>query len=127
MVDTDGRALLIGFSEANIDDSAGGAALLKASRSLQPFVKLVWADSSYQGSKMRRVAAPARVAIVTGIAGQKGFVVQPRRWVVERSFVWPNRSRRLWRVCEAVLETISAMTYAASVFLLMRRTARDAE
>jgi hypothetical protein len=43
---------------------------------------------------------------------------------VERSFAWLNRSRRLWRVCEVVLETISAMTYAASVFLLMRRIAR---
>jgi putative transposase len=78
MVDTDGRVLLIGFSEANIHDSVGGAALLKASRPLQPFVKLVWADSAYQGPKVRRAAAPARVEIVTGISGQKGFVVQPR-------------------------------------------------
>ena len=76
MVDTDGRILLIGFSEANVHDSV--AALLKASRPLQPFVKLVWADSAYQGPKVRRAAAPARVEIVSGLAGQRGFVVQPR-------------------------------------------------
>jgi hypothetical protein len=43
---------------------------------------------------------------------------------VERSFAWLNRSRRLWRICEVILDTISAMTHAASAFLLMRRIAR---
>ena len=61
---------------------------------------------------------------MSGLAGQKGFVVQKHHWVAERGFASLNRYRRLWRVCEVVLETISAMTYAASVFLLMRRIAR---
>jgi transposase len=62
---------------------------------------------------------------VSGLVGQKGFVVQKRRWVVERFFGWFNRARRLWRVCEAILETISAMTYAACAFTLMRRIAKQ--
>ena len=59
---------------------------------------------------MATAVAEVDVEIVTG--PKKGFIVQKRRWVVERSFAWFGRSRR---VCEAVLETISAMTYAASV------------
>jgi putative transposase len=121
LVDADGRFLIIGFSTARLHDSVGGAALLKAAKTQCPFLELTWADSAYRGPVVQTAAAPRRVDIVSGLAGQKGFVVQKRRWVVERSFAWLNRSRRTWRVCEAALETISAMTYAASVFMLMRR------
>lgn len=124
LVDVDGRFVIIGFSTARLHDSVGGAALLKAAKLQCPFLELIWADSAYRGPVVEAAAAPGRVEIVSGLAGQKGFVVQKRRWVVERSFAWLNRCRRLWRVCEVVLETISAMTYAASVFLLMRRIAR---
>lgn len=124
LVDADGRFLILGFSTARLHDSVGAVALLKAARSLCPFLELTFADSAYRGPRVEAAAAPGRVEIVTGLAGRKGFVVQKRRWVVERSFAWLNRSRRLWRVCEVVLETISAMTYAASVFILMRRIAR---
>jgi transposase len=124
LVDVDGRILILGFSEANVHDSVGGAALTKAAKRQCPFLELYWADSGYRGKPVEAAAAPARVEIVSGLVGQKGFVVQKRRWVVERSFAWFNRSRRLWRVCEVVLETISATTYAASVFLLMRRIAK---
>jgi putative transposase len=85
---------------------------------------LTWANSAYRRPRVEAAAAPGRVEIVSGLVGQKGFVVQKRRWVVELGFAWLNRARRLWRVCEVVLETISATTYAASVFMLMRRSAR---
>ena len=124
LVDVDGRFLVVGFSTARLHDSVGGAALLKAAKLQCPFLELTWADSAYRGPVVEAAAAPGRVEIVSGLVGQKGFVVQKRRWIVERSFAWLNRSRRLWRVCEVVLETISAMTYAASAFLLMRRIAR---
>jgi transposase len=124
MVDVDGRALMIGFSKADMHDSVAGAAVLKAARPHWPFVKIVWADSGYRGARVEEAAAPAQVEIVSGLVGQKGFVVQKRRWVVERSFGWFNRARRLWRVCEAILETISAMIYAACAFTLMRRIAK---
>ena len=124
LVDIDGRFLILGFSTGRLHDSVGGIALLKAARGQCPFLKLTFANFAYRGPHVQAAAAPGRVEIVSGTAGQKGFVVQKRRWVVERSFAWLNRSRRLWRVCEVVLETISAMTYAASVFMLMRRIAR---
>jgi putative transposase len=124
LVDVEGRILILGFSTARVHDSVGGAALMKAARRQCPFIELYWADSAYRGPAVEAAAAPARVEVVSGLVGQKGFIVQKRRWVVERSFAWFNRSRRLWRVCEVVLETISAMAYAASVFLLMRRIAK---
>ena len=123
LVDVEGRILILGFSTARVHDSVGGAALMKAARRQCPFIELYWVDSAYRGPAVEAAAAPARVEVVSGLVGQKGFVVQKRRWVVERSFAWFNRSRRLWRVCEVVLETISAMAYAASAFLLMRRIA----
>jgi hypothetical protein len=86
MVASEARVLFIGCSEANLHDSKGAAALLKASRGHWPFVELVWADSADNGRPVEQAAAPARVEIVSGIAGQKGFVVPPRRWVVEGSF-----------------------------------------
>jgi transposase len=124
LVDVDGRFLIVGFSTARLHDSVGGAGLLKAAKLQCPFLELTWADSAYRGPVVEAAAKPGRVEIVSGLVGQKGFIVQKRRWVVERSFAWLNRCRRLWRVCEVVPETISAMTYAASVFLLMRRIAR---
>ena len=124
LVDTNGNLLMMGFSLANLHDSVAGAALLAASRREWPFVSKVWADAGYRGDGMSTAVLSVDVEIVTGPKNQKGFIVQKRRWVVERSFAWFGRSRRLWRVCEAVLETISAMTYAASVFVLMRRIAR---
>lgn len=86
LVDVDGRILILGFSEANVHNSVGGAALMKAAKRQCPFLKRYWADSGYRGKPVEAAAAPARVEIVSGLVGQKGFVVQKRRWVVERSF-----------------------------------------
>ena len=126
LVDTDGNLLMLIYSLANLHDSVAGAALLAASRREWPFIAHVWADAGYRGPGMALAVPGVDVEIVTGPKNQKGFIVQKRRWVVERSFAWFGRSRRLWRVCEAVVETISAMTYAASVFTLMRRIAKEA-
>ena len=57
-------------------------------------------------------------------AGQIGFAVQPRRWVVERFFAWIGRNRRLARDFEATIASAEAFLYAASVMLLLRRLAR---
>ncbi len=64
------------------------------------------------------------VEIVRKNADRVGFAVQPRRWVVERSFAWINRNRRLAKDYEATIASASAFLYAASVMLLARRQAR---
>jgi transposase len=64
---------------------------------------------------------------VRKIADQVGFVVLPRRWVVERFFAWINRNRRLAKDFEATIHSARAFLYAASIMLLVRRIARRAE
>ena len=66
------------------------------------------------------------VEIVSKIAGQSGFVVLPRRWVVERFFAWVNRNRRLAKDVEATLKSAAAFLYAAAAMLMLRRLARSA-
>lgn len=72
----------------------------------------------------RRQAASATfiaVEIVRKRPGQVGFVVHPRRWVVERFFAWISRNRRLWKDPEATIASAKAFLYAASVMMLLRR------
>jgi len=61
---------------------------------------------------------------VRKIADQIGFVVLPRRWVVERTFAWLGRCRRLAKDFEATIESARAFLYAAAVMLMVRRFAR---
>ena len=73
-----------------------------------------------------RTATSITVEIVRKIADQVGFVVLPRRWVVERFFAWINRNRRLAKDVEATINSARAFLYAASIMLLVRRLGRSA-
>jgi transposase len=85
LVDTDGRALLLDTQPASIQDRDGGGPLLSASSPLYPFIARVFADSGYNHERVDN-ASKIAVEIVKRIAAQVGFVVLPRRWVVERFF-----------------------------------------
>jgi transposase len=119
LVDSDWRALLV---EPDVQDCDGGTALLQVSRSLFPFIRLVWADGGYN-SKRVTAATNIRVEIVSKIAGQVGFVVLPRRWVVERFFALINCTRRLAKDVEASLKSATTFLYAAASMLMIRRLA----
>jgi len=123
LVDTDGRALVLQAHSASVQDRDGAVPLLQASRSSFPFVEHVFADTAYTAE---RVANATRIAveIVRKLPDQVGFVVLPRRWVVERFFAWINRNRRLAKDFEATVASATAFLYAASVMLLIRRIAR---
>ena len=123
MVDTDGRLLLAAVSPADLHDSRGGAALLRASRRPWPFVALCWADRAYAGPRVAG-AAPVRVELVGPRAGQRGFAVRPRRWVIERTFAWAGRCRRLARDHEATPSSAVAFFVLAAAAVLLRRLAR---
>src|SRR5208337_1480333 len=126
LVDTDGRALVIEPHPASIQDRDGGGPLLRASRALYPYIERVFADSAYDHERVQ-TATRIVVEIVQKIADQVGFVVLPRRWVVERFFAWINRNRRLSKDFEATIDSARAFLYAASIMLLVRRIARGAE
>jgi transposase len=122
LVDTEGRALLIEPHPANVQNRDGGGALRQVSRSLFPFIRLVWADGGYNHERV--AAANVRVEIVSKIEGQTGFVVLPRLWFVERFFAWINRNRRLAKDVEATIKSAAAFLCDAAAMLMIRRLAR---
>ena len=123
LVDTDGRALLLQVSPADVQDRDGALPLLRTSRGWFPFVERVFADTAYAGE---RVANATRIVveIVRKLPDQVGFTVLPRRWVVERFFAWLGRNRRLAKDFEGTVASATAFLYAAATMLLIRRLAR---
>ena len=124
MVDTDGRGLMLQVREASVQDRDGAVPLLRASRPLLPFIERVFADSAYAAERVAK-ATSIIVEIVRKQAGQIGFAVHPRRWVVERFLAWLGRNRRLAKDFEGTVASATAFLYAASVMLLTRRLARS--
>lgn len=124
MVDTDGRLLMNTASTASIHDSHGATALLPASRRPWPFIKRCFGDKAYAGKRVAG-ASPITVELVSAAPGQRGFAVQPRRWVVERTFAWIGRCRRLARDHEATTSSGTAFTTLAAAMVLVRRIARE--
>lgn len=123
LTDTDGRVLLAAISPANLHDSHGGVALLQASRRPWPFLARAFADRAYAGERVGE-ATLVKVAVVGAAPGQKGFAVHPRRWVVERTFAWLGRCRRLARDHEATPSSALAFLMLAAAMILVRRIAR---
>ena len=87
-----------------------------------PRLELVWADGAYAGMEAWMAHRYGwQLVIVNTLPGQKGFVLLPRRWVVERTFAWLGRNRRLSKDYEEFAETSEACIYAASVRWMLRR------
>ena len=123
MVDTDGRGVMLQVHPASVQDRDGAIPLLRASRPLLPFIERVFADSASAAERVAN-ATSIIVEIVRKQAGQIGFAVHPRRWVVERFLAWLARNRRLAKDFEGTIASATAFLYAASVMLLTRRLAR---
>ena len=110
--------------QAGVQDRDGAGPVLRASRRSFPFIEKVFADGGYAGDAVASATSIA-VEIVRRKPDQVGFAVQLRRWVVERFFAWINRNRRLAKDFEASIASATAFLYAASIMLLVRRTARS--
>jgi putative transposase len=129
LVDTQGFLLTVVVSAANVQDRDGGRLVCAAQRTFGPALprlKKVWADAAYSGALVEWVAQQLgwEVEIVTRPADQQGFVVQAKRWIVERTFAWWQGYRRLAKDYEYQLESSEALIYAAMSQLLTRRLAR---
>ncbi len=124
-VDTDGRLLMVNLTPADISDSAGAQVILDGIRKRWPWVKHLFADGAYDRLKLMDKAAflDFTVEVIRRSDDQKGFVVLPRRWVVERTFGWMTRWRRLVRDYEQRLDVSEAMILIAMGGLLLRRNA----
>lgn len=122
-VDTDGRLLMINLTTADIADSAGAQAILDAIRKRWPWIKHLFADGAHDRRKLMDKAAfnDFVIEIVRRIDSEPGFKVLPRRSVVERTFAWMTRWRRLVRDYEQRIDVSKAMIHVALGSLLLRR------
>lgn len=122
-VDTDGRLLMVNLTTADISDSAGAQMILQAIRKRWPWLKHLFADGAYDRGKLMDKAAflDFTIEVVKRMQGETGFKVLPRRWVVERSFGWMTRFRRLVRDYERRIDVSEAMIYVAMGSILLRR------
>jgi len=127
LVDTLGLLLIVVVSAASVQDRDGAKLICQAVRGLLPRLRLIWADAAYQGPLVDWVKQICgwTLEIVKRAAEAKGFVLLKRRWVVERTFAWLGRYRRLSKDYEARPQTSEALIYAASVFLMTARLARQ--
>jgi transposase len=124
-VDTDGRLLMVNLTPADISDSAGAQVILEGIRRRWPWVKHLFADGGYDRLKLMSKAGYLDfiVEIIRRSDDQNGFKVLPRRWVVERTFGWMTRWRRLVRDYEKRIDVSQAMILVAMGGNLIRRNA----
>jgi putative transposase len=121
--------LAVGVTAANVQDRDGAMQLLAVLRSKFSRLRLIWADQAYAGDLLPWLWAlrpwrKVRLEIVRRPEGIKGFLLLPKRWIVERTFGWFNRYRRLSKDYEYVTQTSEAMLRVAMIHLMVRRLAR---
>jgi len=127
VTDTLGLMLIVLVHSAAIQDRDGAPLVLGAVRRRFPSLKHVFADGGYAGDKLREALLPLgkfTLEIIRRCDTALGFVVLPRRWVVERTLAWLGRCRRLAKDWERTIESATAWTVIASIRMLSRRVAR---
>ena len=127
ITDTLGFLIFVMVHAADVQDRDGAPDMLKAIRFRHPWLRHIFADGGYAGDKLKdAVAGHGRwtIEIVKRSDAAKGFVVLPRRWVVERTFAWLGRCRRLAKDWEKSIESATAFAQIASIRMLTRRIAR---
>jgi transposase len=126
VVDTLGLMLGCAVLPANLPDRDGCLGVLKEVRRLFPFLERVVADGAYQGKETARAvrrAARAVLDIVKRSDAAHGFVGLPKRWIVDRTFGWLGRCRRLAKDFEGLTRTHLAFIQLAMIRLMLRRIA----
>ena len=127
LTDTEGNLVGLQVHAADIQDRDGAVAVIESIRDLYPWLRHLFADGAYAGDKLAAALAPLgqwTIEIIKRSDSAKGFVLLPRRWVVERTFAWLNRNRRLAKDFEALISSAATWLIIASVKLLTRRLAR---
>jgi putative transposase len=127
VTDTEGSLLAVFVHTANVQDNHGAVPLLRAIGRMFPRLRHIFADRVYRGEKLRNALADLgtwTIEIVTRSQSLGTFKAEPRRWVVERTFAWLGRNRRLAKDFEASIPSAEAWIMVASIRLLSRRLAR---
>jgi transposase len=127
LVDTLGLPMRVIVHSAAIQDRDGAALVFDKIRQRFNWLELAWADGGYNAHQVDDAAANVpnfRVEIVKRSDNVTGFVVLPRRWVVERTFSWFGRNRRLNKDYETLADTLLTFITLAAIQLGVRRLAR---
>ena len=127
VVDTLGLMVGLVIHAADIQDRDGAPAVLKSILKRWPWLRHVFADGGYAGPKLRgalQKVGKFTLEIIKRSDSAKGFEVLPRRWVVERTFAWLGRCRRLAKDFERTIASAEAWVFIANIRMLTRRLAR---
>jgi len=127
VTDTAGSLLAVLVHAANIQDNHGAVPLLRSVGRTFPKLRYIFADRVYRGDKLLNALSDLgkwTIEIVTRSQSLGTFKAEPRRWVVERTFAWFGRNRRLAKDFEASIASAEAWLLLASIRLLARRLAR---
>jgi putative transposase len=127
VVDTIGLMVGLVVHAANVQDRDGAPAVLKSILKRWPWLRHLFADGGYAGPKLKgalQKIGKFTLEIVKRTDKAKGFEVLPRRWVVERTFAWLGRCRRLARDWDRTIASAEAWLFVAHIRLLTRRLAR---
>lgn len=122
-VDTQGLPHAIAVTTADINDRNGALLMILLQEENLPEVRNVLVDGGYTGARFERLVGKilgAKVEVAKRNELHK-FAVIPKRWIVERSFAWLEKCRRLWKNCERKLHTSEQFIVLAFLSLLLRR------
>lgn len=126
-VDTLGHLLALHVTAADEQDRAQVGVLAEAVQQITgEHVELAWVDQGYTGENAAKAAEEhgVRLEVVKHTEAKRGFVLLPRRWVVERDFAWAARFRRLARDYERLAATLAALHYLAFACLMLANLVR---
>lgn len=127
LVDTLGLLLGVFVTPANVQEREGAQGLLERTLGFLTWLKLLWVDGGYSGEAfahwVKTMRSKLRVEVIKRSDDVKGFQILPRRWVVERTFGWLMRNRRLARDYETTMTSAEAWVYVAMIRLQVRRLA----
>ena len=125
VVDTLGLLLAVVVHAANVQDRDGARLVLGKLAGRFARLRLLWADGGYAGALLAWALAAAGlvIEIVAKPAGATTFAVLPKRWIVERTFAWLGRCRRLSKDYEALPATSEAWIHVAMIHLMLKRLA----
>jgi transposase len=131
LVDSLGLLLSVYVSPADVQDRGGALSLLAGLKALLPRLKKIWADGAYTGETLAgwcKEQGEWELEIVerSSSADTEGFVVPPRRWIVERTLEWLMRNRRLSKVYERLMQTSETFIEVAMIRLILTRLGKRA-
>jgi putative transposase len=127
-VDTFGLVLEVRVHAASVQDRDGAKLVLQPLQNKHGRLQKIWADAAYRGElidwvrKLRAGRGRRRLEleiVAKSAAGE--FVVLPKRWIIERTFGWFGRSRRLSKDYEGLCETAEAWILIAMIYLMLKR------